>query len=44
MWRSVVYNPLHPYTETLLNAIPDPDPEKRRAVQGCAARGTSQPD
>lgn len=25
--RSVVDNPLHPYTETLLNAIPDPDPE-----------------
>lgn len=25
--RSVVNNPLHPYTETLLNAIPDPDPE-----------------
>jgi peptide/nickel transport system ATP-binding protein len=23
----IVHNPLHPYTQTLLNAIPDPDPE-----------------
>lgn len=25
--REVVQNPLHPYTQALLNAIPDPDPE-----------------
>jgi len=25
--REVVNNPLHPYTQVLLNAIPDPDPE-----------------
>lgn len=25
--NSIVENPLHPYTQTLLNAIPDPDPE-----------------
>ena len=25
--REVVTNPLHPYTQALLNAIPDPDPE-----------------
>jgi len=25
--REVVENPLHPYTQALLNAIPDPDPE-----------------
>lgn len=25
--RRVVQNPLHPYTQMLLNAIPDPDPE-----------------
>lgn len=25
--KRVVENPLHPYTRTLLNAIPDPDPE-----------------
>jgi len=25
--REIVQNPLHPYTQTLLNAIPDPDPE-----------------
>ena len=25
--KEVVHNPLHPYTRTLLNAIPDPDPE-----------------
>lgn len=25
--REVVRNPLHPYTQSLLNAIPDPDPE-----------------
>jgi peptide/nickel transport system ATP-binding protein len=25
--KEIVENPLHPYTRTLLNAIPDPDPE-----------------
>jgi len=25
--KEIVQNPLHPYTQTLLNAIPDPDPE-----------------
>jgi len=25
--KEVVHNPLHPYTRTLLNAIPDPEPE-----------------
>jgi peptide/nickel transport system ATP-binding protein len=25
--REVVQNPLHPYTQSLLNAIPDPDPD-----------------
>ena len=25
--REIVNNPLHPYTQTLLNAIPDPEPE-----------------
>ena len=28
--REVVENPLHPYTQALLNAIPDPDPENAR--------------
>lgn len=28
--REVVQNPLHPYTQALLTAIPDPDPENAR--------------
>ena len=28
-FREVIYNPLHPYTKALIEAIPDPDPENR---------------
>ncbi|MEM2087466.1 MAG: ABC transporter ATP-binding protein [Thermoproteota archaeon] len=28
--REVIKNPLHPYTEALIEAIPDPDPNNRR--------------
>lgn len=31
--RDVIKNPLHPYTQALLNAIPDPDPENRKKIR-----------
>ncbi|TVQ34484.1 MAG: ATP-binding cassette domain-containing protein [Geminicoccaceae bacterium] len=30
--RTLFTNPLHPYTEALLDAVPNPDPARRRAV------------
>ena len=33
----VVRNPLHPYTQSLLNAIPDPDPENARRFKNIPA-------
>ncbi|MEM2196294.1 MAG: ABC transporter ATP-binding protein [Thermoproteota archaeon] len=27
--RGIIYDPKHPYTEALLNALPDPDPQNR---------------
>lgn len=27
--KDIIYNPKHPYTEALLNALPDPDPRNR---------------
>ncbi len=33
----VVRNPLHPYTQSLLNAIPDPDPENARRFKDIPA-------
>ena len=30
-WKSLYENPMHPYTRTLLSAIPIPDPEKERS-------------
>jgi len=29
----VIHNPLHPYTQALLKAIPDPDPENRKVLR-----------
>ncbi|MCW4020695.1 MAG: ABC transporter ATP-binding protein [Candidatus Bathyarchaeota archaeon] len=29
----VIHNPLHPYTEALLKAIPDPDPDNRKMLR-----------
>lgn len=31
--RDVILNPLHPYTQALLKAIPDPDPENRKILR-----------
>jgi len=31
--RDLIYNPLHPYTQALLKAIPDPDPENRKKIR-----------
>jgi peptide/nickel transport system ATP-binding protein len=31
--KEVIDNPLHPYTEALLKAIPDPDPENRKKIR-----------
>lgn len=31
--RELLSNPLHPYTNALLNAIPDPDPENRKILK-----------
>ncbi len=31
--RTIVHNPLHPYTQALLEAIPDPDPENARRMR-----------
>jgi len=31
--KSLVTDPLHPYTKALINAIPDPDPENRRRLR-----------
>jgi len=31
--NQVIHNPLHPYTEALLKAIPDPDPENRKILR-----------
>jgi len=31
--NQVIRNPLHPYTEALLKAIPDPDPENRKILR-----------
>jgi len=33
MMNQVIRNPLHPYTEALLKAIPDPDPENRKILR-----------
>ena len=35
--KQVVNNPLHPYTRTLLNAIPDPDPENAAKLRDVPA-------
>lgn len=31
--QELLSNPLHPYTNALLNAIPDPDPENRKTIK-----------
>ncbi|MGQ9700684.1 MAG: ABC transporter ATP-binding protein [Candidatus Bipolaricaulaceae bacterium] len=31
--RTIVYNPLHPYTQALLEAIPDPNPENVKRMR-----------
>ncbi|RLE99380.1 MAG: oligopeptide ABC transporter ATP-binding protein [Thermoprotei archaeon] len=31
--EKVIADPLHPYTEALLNAIPDPEPENRKKIR-----------
>lgn len=31
--RTIVHNPLHPYTQALLEAIPDPDPENVKRMR-----------
>jgi len=35
--REVIANPKHPYTQALLNAIPDPDPENRKKIRDIPA-------
>ncbi|MCE4628488.1 MAG: ABC transporter ATP-binding protein [Desulfurococcales archaeon] len=37
--RDVIADPLHPYTEALIAAIPDPDPENRKKLRDLKIKG-----
>ena len=39
--RSIFHNPVHPYTRTLLGAVPIPDPRKREENWGETSEGTA---
>lgn len=42
--RDVLLNPVHPYTQRLLSAVPQPDPSRRRATTHDLPAGMQRPD